>query len=115
MLTKMQNVFGLLLLRSGERLKRLGERLGTKDTGKVPTKTPLKIWGIMEGPFHRDDFPEDELDDLGISDDVEWMIVAKIEEDGKIGTVNFWYETFEEVDALVGYFKFNIEPLEVIE
>ena len=43
------------------------------------------------------------------------MIVAKIEEDGKIGTVNFWYETFEEVDALVGYFKFNIEPLEVIE
>ena len=43
----------------------------------MPTKTPLKIWGIMEGPFHRDDFPEDELYDLGISEDVEWMIVAQ--------------------------------------
>jgi hypothetical protein len=49
----------------------------------------------------------------GIPEDLNAMLVVKLEEDGKVGTVNFWYETEEEAMMVKQYFKSNIEPLEV--
>lgn len=111
-----QNVFGLLLLFVSKRLKRLSERLGTMDTGQVPTRlttNKVLIWDVIEGPFRREDFDEDELFNEGIPDHLNFMLFVRIEDEGVIDTVNFWYDTEEEVYEVVKHFKSKIEPLEV--
>ena len=113
---KMQNAFGLLLLRLSEKLKMLAKSLGTMDTGledTVPTKSKTLIWCVMDGPYAREDFPEDEFEQYDIEENFNFMLVVKIEEDGKVGTANFWYETLDEALAVIKYFEQNIEPLEV--
>ena len=114
---KMLAVFGQLLQNASEKLKKWEGISGAKGIGQeFTTKTPKPktlIWGVMDGPYHIDDFPEDDLDYMGIEDDYEWMIVCKIEEDGKIGLANFWYQTLDEALQVKYYFDSNIEPLEI--
>lgn len=113
---KMLAVFGQLLHNVKERLKRQGDNSGTTDIGQgSPTETLPKtlIWGVMDGPYHIDDFPEDDLDYMNIEHGYEWMIVCKIEGDGKIGLANFWYQTLDEALQVKYYFDSNIEPLEI--
>lgn len=108
------NVFGPLLWRVGERLKSLSGVHTTEATGTVkPTVTKTLVWGIEDGPFSRDDFPEDELEALGVPEDWNWMLVAKVQSDSKVGSVNLWYDTLDEAYAVVKHFKSNIEPLEL--
>lgn len=110
---RMLQGFGQLLLNVRERLKRQGDNSGNKVIGKVSTlkNNKVLIWGVMEGPYHISDFPEEELDD--VLDGFEWMLVCKIEEEGSLGLVNYWYPTLEEALAVKWYFDKNIEPLEV--
>jgi len=116
---KMLAVFGQLLHSVKEKLKKQDCRLGTPDTGQgstTETETPKSktlIWGVMDGPYNIEDFPEDDLDYMGIEEGYEWMIVCKIEEDGKIGLANFWYQTLDEALSVKYYFDSNIEPLEL--
>jgi hypothetical protein len=61
---KMQKAFGLLLLRLSEKLRMLAKSLGTMDTGledTTKTKSKTLIWCVMDGPYAREDFPEDEF------------------------------------------------------
>jgi len=67
----------------------------------------------MDGPYAREDFPEDEFEEYDIEENFNFMLVVKIEEDGKVGAANFWYETLDEALAVIKYFEQNIEPLEV--
>jgi hypothetical protein len=53
------------------------------------------------------------LKNTDIEENFNFMLVVKIEEDGKVGTANFWYETLDEALAVIKYFEQNIEPLEV--
>lgn len=110
---KMLRVFGRLLLSVKEKLKRQGENSGNEPIGKADTTTTNKtlIWGVMEGPYHISDFPEEELED--VLEGYEWMLVCKIEEQGSLGLVNYWYPTLDEALAVKWYFDKNIEPLEV--
>lgn len=112
-----QSVFGQLLLSVSERLRNLAARLGTKVTGQGSTIGALSsgvlIWDVIDGPYLREEFDEDVLYEDGIPEDLNAMLVVKLEEDGKVGTVNFWYETEEEAMMVKQYFKSNIEPLEV--
>lgn len=86
----------------------------TEDTGtESTTETKTLVWGVEDGPFSRDDFPEDVLEDMGIPDDWNWMVVAKVQEGDRIGSVNLWYDTLDEAYGLVKHFKTNIEPLEL--
>ena len=77
------------------------------------TSPKTLIGGVLEGAFSREDFPEEELDELDIPDDWNWMLVVKVSEGGKMGQVNLWYETLDEAYELVKYFATNIEPLEL--
>lgn len=116
MLTKTKTAFGQLLLNVSEKLRTLSEKFGTGVTGLVSTKkSRVLIWDIIDGPYHRSEFQQSFLDENGIDEDSQYMLVVKLEEDGKIGQVNFWYETEEEVLAVKEYFLYNIEPLEVQE
>jgi hypothetical protein len=112
-----QSVFGQLLLSASERLRNLAARLGTKVTGQGYTTGGIGnrvfIWDVIDGPYLREEFDEDILYEDGIPEDLNAMLVVKLEEDGKVGTVNFWYETEEEAMMVKQYFKSNIEPLEV--
>lgn len=116
---KMRKIFGQLLLNVSKRLKNWSERLGKEGIGTARktvtdyTSSGPLIWGITEGPFSRDDFPEEELEDMGIPDTWQFMMVAKCEEHGKMGHVNLWYETLDEALKVKYYFDNNIEPLEL--
>jgi hypothetical protein len=135
---KIVSVFGRLLLSVSERLRRLASRLGVTDTGRDSTligttrgkdpvligkrtfslvtgvyKDPVLIWDVLEGPYHRDEFDDDELLSVGIDDNLEYFLVVKLQEDGAVGIVNFWVETAEEAYDIVEHFKTNIEPLEI--
>jgi hypothetical protein len=67
----------------------------------------------MDGPYNIEDFPEDDLEYMGIEEGYEWMLVCKIEENGAIGLANFWYQTLDEALSVKYYFDSNIEPLEL--
>ena len=77
------------------------------------TESKTLIWDVIDGPFHISEFDQQWLDEAGIEGDFEFMMVVKMEEDGVVGPVNFWYKTEEEAIAVKNYFKQNIEPLEV--
>ena len=113
-----RNAFGRLLLSVSGKLKRLAETLGVMDTGLEDTTeitSRVLIWDVLDGPFLRDDFDEDFLFEEGIEEDREFMIVVKMEEDGKIGRVNLWLKTEEEADSIMQHFKNSITPLELVE
>lgn len=109
----MRIAFGQLLLNVSERLRTLAKRLGVMDTGPESTTGNTLVWGVLEGPYSREDFPEEELEDMGIPLNWNWMIVAKVQEGSKMGTINLWYDTLDEALDVVNYFKKHIEPLEI--
>jgi len=111
---KMRERFGLLLLLVARKLTKLSLWL-LKWEAQPETKNNTKtlIWDVIDGPFHISEFDQQWLDESGIEDDFEFMMVVRMEEDGIVGPVNFWYKTEEEAIAVKNYFKQNIEPLEV--
>ena len=114
---KMLQGFGRLLLSVIGKPKKKEEISGTTDIGQeCATESTTKgtlIWGVMDGPYGLDDFPEEELEYMGIEDGYEWMLVCKIEENGEIGLANFWYPSLNEALSVKYYFDNNIEPLEI--
>jgi hypothetical protein len=86
----------------------------TKHTYTEPTTNKkVLVWEVLEGPYLRDEFDEDDLHEGGIPIGLDAMLVVMVEEDGVIDTVNFWYDTEEDALEVVKYFKVNIGPLEV--
>lgn len=77
------------------------------------SKSKVLVWEVLEGPYLRDEFDEDDLHAGGIPIGLDAMLVVMVEEDGVIDTVNFWYDTEEDALEVVKYFKVNIGPLEV--
>ena len=112
-----RNAFGRLLLSVSEKLKRLAETLGVTDTGLEDTTetspNPTLIWDVIDGPHNRDEFDEEELEAIGIDDSLTCFLVVKLQENGAVGTVNFWVQDVEEAYDIIEYFKNNIEPLEL--
>lgn len=106
---KIRHLFGLFFFNAALKLMRLSEKCMTGVIGTEPTTDALKIWGVLEGPIHRDEFMYQEL----IPPDCTYMLVCKVEEGGKIGNYNLWYETLEEALDIKNYFNTNIEPLEL--
>lgn len=89
-------------------------KMTTKHTYIKPTTNKkVLVWEVLEGPYLRDEFDEDDLHEGGIPIGLDAMLVVMIEEDGVIDTVNFWYDTEEDALEVVKYFKVNIGPLEV--
>jgi len=80
---------------------------------KTTNEGTVLVWEVLEGPYLRDEFDEDDLHAGGIPIGLDAMLVVMVEEDGVIDTVNFWYDTEEDALEVVKYFKVNIGPLEV--
>ena len=71
----------------------------------------IKIWGITEGPYSIDEMPDNEEYPEGS----EYFVVCKVEIDGKIEEVNFWFDEMDDIYEWKKYFSQNIEPLEIDE
>jgi hypothetical protein len=110
---KILDAFGQLLINVGGKLKRSHNETGTKATGQGFTTGKILIWGVVEGPIHVSEFDEDVYDYIDVR--YLWMLICKVEEDGKLGLVNFWYQTEEEALAIKKYFSAHIEPLELTD
>jgi hypothetical protein len=80
---------------------------------KTTNEGTILVWDVLEGPYLRDEFDEDDLHEGGIPIGLDAMLVVMVEEDGVIDTVNFWYDTEEDALEVVKHFKVNIGPLEV--
>lgn len=83
------------------------------DLESSTSKSKVLIWEVLEGPYLRDEFDEDDLHLQGIPIGLGAVLVVMVEEHGGMDTVNFWYETEEDALEVVKYFKVNIGPLEV--
>ena len=114
---KMLTEFGRLLLSVIGKPKKQDDSLGTKVTGQeraTETTPRTLIWGVMDGPYHTSDFPEEDLEAMGMDPEADlWMIVCKIEENGQIGLANYWYQSLDEALKVKWHFDKHIEPLEV--
>ena len=87
--------------------------LGKGPPEKITQENRVLIWGVVDGPYLRDDFPEEELYEAGIPPAADAMLVCKIEENGQVFQVNYWYETMDEAYEVKKYFDTNMEPLEI--
>jgi len=64
---------------------------------------PIKIWDVISGPY-----PFDHPD----FDDVHYNL-CKIEVDGKIDSMEYFFDTFNDAYEMVKYFQKNIDPIEI--
>lgn len=117
---KMLTEFGRLLLSVIGKLRRKDDASGAMATGQGYTtgtpKTKTLIWGVMDGPYHTSDFPDEDLEAMGMDPEADlWMIVCKIEEHGQVGLANYWYQSLDEALKVKWHFDKHIEPLEVFD
>lgn len=87
--------------------------LGATEPASLPDEPidvsdKVRVWGINAGPFHRD-----EVDDPHVPDELEYMLVCKIEVDGEITVQEFWFSSLEDANIWVDHFYSKIEPIEV--
>lgn len=64
---------------------------------------PVKIWDVISGPYPL------EHPDL---DDVHYNL-CKVEVDGKVEDIEYFFDTFNDAYEMVKYFSKNIEPIEI--
>lgn len=68
----------------------------------------MNIWGIIDGPYHRT-----ETVCPGLPDDLEYLLLCKVEYMGEVFNRELWFGTMEEVDLLRDHFHNKIEPIRV--
>tara|TARA_R100000951_G_scaffold21442_1_gene17856 strand:+ start:457 stop:690 length:234 start_codon:yes stop_codon:yes gene_type:complete len=64
---------------------------------------PIKIWDVISGPYP---FDHPDLDDVHYN-------LCKIEVDGKIDSMEYFFDTFNDAYEMVKYFQKNIDPIEI--
>jgi len=68
----------------------------------------VKVWGVVSGPYHRDD-----VDDPNVPDGLEYMLVCQVEVDGEVTVSEYWFSSFEDSQVWVKHFQSKLEPIEV--
>mgnify|MGYP001166428351 FL=1 len=69
----------------------------------VPQMKQVKIWDVISGPYPCD-IPD--------SVDVHYNL-CKVEIEGKIIHMEYFFDSFNDAYEMVKYFQSNIEPLEI--
>ena len=77
---------------------------------EVPALSPekLKIWGVLQGPYKRE-----EVEDPYVPKGLNFMLVCKVSYRDKVFDREFWFETLQEARVVVDHFKVSIEPMEL--
>tara|TARA_B100000780_G_C20825697_1_gene328063 strand:+ start:99 stop:338 length:240 start_codon:yes stop_codon:yes gene_type:complete len=69
----------------------------------------IKIWDILAGPILISD--SDDPDEY--PEECQELLICKAEVDGKIETIQYWFENPGDSNEWVQHFSTSIEPLEV--
>jgi|TARA_R110000796_G_scaffold95171_3_gene200324 hypothetical protein len=64
-----------------------------------------KIWGVIEGPFYAGDIEEDAKD--------MYINLCKVEIEGKIEHIEYYFQTRDDAYEMVKYFLTSIDPIEI--
>tara|TARA_R110000803_G_scaffold30350_5_gene68492 strand:- start:3134 stop:3367 length:234 start_codon:yes stop_codon:yes gene_type:complete len=64
---------------------------------------PVKIWGVISGPF--------EVDHPEI--DIIYYNLCKVEVDGRIGNMEYFFDSFNDAYDMVKHFQTSIDPIEI--
>lgn len=80
---------------------------------KTVNEGTVLVWDVLEGPYLRDEFDEDDLHADGIPIGLDAMLVVLVQEGDEMDTVDFWYDTEEDALEVIKFFKAKIGPLEV--
>jgi len=104
-----QSVFGQLLSSVSKSLWLLLK----KPLVKTVNEGTVLVWDVLEGPYLRDEFDEDDLHADGIPIGLDAMLVVLVQEGDEMDTVDFWYDTEEDALEVIKFFKAKIGPLEV--
>lgn len=67
------------------------------------------VYGVTEGPLSREDIPEEYIED--VDSDLNFFLVVKASENGKMVFDNLWFASLEEALDVKYYLDTNIEPL----
>ena len=70
----------------------------------------ILIWGVLEGPIFREDFPEDLTRDF--PDSWQVCLICSVQVGDRVGPLNLWFPNTDTPKYLLSYFYNNIEPLE---
>lgn len=83
--------------------------LATKMGVSRKTDHTVLLWDVRGNPYHRSEVVEDP----GMPDEYEYMIMGLVEVDGDMQYLNLWYQTEEECYLIIKHFKSSPEPLEL--
>lgn len=87
--------------------KKLKEKFFKKKEKDIEVIT-LKIWGIVNGPFHKDELPHN-----NVPEDLNYMIVCKVEEGGEVYDQEMWFPNLEGITIWKKHFATTIEPISI--
>ncbi|MAO25308.1 MAG: hypothetical protein CMJ25_31590 [Phycisphaerae bacterium] len=66
---------------------------------------PVKIWDVISGPYPCE---HPDIDFHGTH-----FNLCKVEVNGKIENIEYFFESFDEAYEMIKYFSKNIEPIEL--
>ena len=71
-------------------------------------KVKIEVFGVVEGPIHRDSIPNDD----GVNPALDWLLEVKgsINNSDEIDDISLWFKDFNEAYALVSHFYHSVEP-----
>ena len=100
--------FGLWVLSIGMKIANLGFRLaGLRDEGEDEEDDKISVYCILDGPYTQDDL-EEHWDG---PQEAEAYLLVKVEYQGEVQDVEWYFETTNEAYEWVKHFKKSIEPI----
>ena len=70
-------------------------------------KTNLKIWGVIDGPYHREEVEGEE------DSEEEYMLRVKFSKGDTVGEMSLWFDSYDVAYKFSRHFDTNIEPIEM--
>ena len=104
---KMQTRFGLWLLTLGMSLAKLGMRMVGLSTEALNTDDKISVYCILDGPYTQDEL-EEHWDG---PEEAEAYLLVKVEYQGEVQDVEWYFETTDEAYEWVKHFSRSIEPI----
>ena len=77
-----------------------------KEVGPDYVDIELKIWAILQGPFHKYDLPHQ-----NVPEELEFMVLCKVEKEGQVYDQELWFPDLEGVQVWKKHFETKIEPI----
>lgn len=83
-------------------------KLLAKFKNKDPEPLYLNVWTILYGPFHKDELPHQ-----NVPDELNYMIVCKVDDQGEVYDQEMWFTDLDSVRVWEKHFATTIDPIRI--